>query len=88
MIDNLCKAFLFLDSPHVDNHQSLKTLQETLHQSLCNVSGTLNRTGQLLMTLPLLRQVAIKKISFFNSIRLSGKVVMNKLFLEMLDAKL
>ena len=40
------------------------------------------------MTLPLLRQVAIKAILFFHNVRLSGKIGMHKLFIEMLDAKL
>ncbi|XP_076816263.1 estrogen-related receptor gamma-like [Clavelina lepadiformis] len=81
-------ALVNADSPHVDNHRSLQQLQETLQQSLFDVSVTSLRCGQILMTMPLLRQVAIKAVHFFNGVRESGKVTMHKLFLEMLDAKL
>lgn len=90
--------FRYADSPHVDNHSTLQDLQNTLQQALYDVTMTsmsgvgpvakFQRCGQLLMTLPLLRQVATKAIYFFHSVRQSGKVPMHKLFLEMLDAKL
>nr|CAB3243764.1 ERR estrogen-related receptor [Phallusia mammillata] len=91
-------ALVNSDSPHVDNHSTLQDLQNTLQQALCDVTATsvtgtgpvakYQRCGQLLMTLPLLRQVATKAVYFFHSVRQSGKVAMHKLFLEMLDAKL
>jgi len=72
-------------------------LQNSLQQALCDVTlsssastfpSKFQRCGQLLLTLPLVRQVSLKAVHFFNSVRLSGKVQMRKLFLEMLDAKL
>ena len=80
------------DSPHVEHVSALDKLQDSLYGELCvqcslaPTNGHL-RTGRLMMTLPMLRQIAIKAVAFFQKVRLSGKVAMNKLFLEMLDAK-
>uniref|UniRef100_H2Y1T5 Nuclear receptor n=1 Tax=Ciona intestinalis TaxID=7719 RepID=H2Y1T5_CIOIN len=91
-------ALVNSDSLHVENHQTLRQLQDTLLQTLSdtvqstpsNTATTFafQRCGQLLLTLPLLRLAAVKAVHFFNTVRQSGKVVLHKLFLEMLDAKL
>uniref|UniRef100_A0A8C9QAA0 Estrogen related receptor beta n=1 Tax=Spermophilus dauricus TaxID=99837 RepID=A0A8C9QAA0_SPEDA len=64
------------DSMYIEDLEAVQKLQDLLHED-----------GQLLLTLPLLRQTAAKAVQHFYSVKLQGKVPMHKLFLEMLEAK-
>lgn len=63
-------------------------LQEALHEyDITHHRDEPRRAGQLLLTLPLLRQTASKVVLHFHGVRAQGTVPMHKLFLEMLEAK-
>lgn len=81
------------DSPHVENQEDLAKLQDSLQEALseqCTLHypSDAKRCSRLLMSLPLLRQVAMKAVAFFHAVRQRGNITMRKLFLEMLDAKI
>ncbi|XP_067129553.1 steroid hormone receptor ERR1-like isoform X1 [Centruroides vittatus] len=74
------------DSATVRNlrHTILVGLQECV--SVLRSTGSLQHMGQLLLCLPLLRQLDIRVRQFWNNVRREGKVAMNKLFVEMLES--
>lgn len=80
------------DSMYIEDLEAVQKLQDLLHEALQDYElsqrhAEPRRTGQLLLTLPLLRQTAAKAVQHFYSVKLQGKVPMHKLFLEMLEAK-
>ncbi|XP_039262946.2 estrogen-related receptor gamma-like isoform X1 [Styela clava] len=86
-------ALVNSDSPHVEDQVGLSKLQDTLQDALneqCLLHHPTDgkRFSRLIMCLPLLRQTSMKAVSFFHGVRQRGGVVMRKLFLEMLDAKM
>nr|ABO42264.1 estrogen-related receptor isoform-2 [Halocynthia roretzi] len=86
-------ALVNSDSPHVENQEDLAKLQDSLQEALseqCTLHypSDAKRCSRLLMSLPLLRQVAMKAVAFFHAVRQRGNITMRKLFLEMLDAKI
>lgn len=87
-----CLFSLTPDSMHIEDMDAVQKLQDLLHEALQDYELSQRneeprRAGKLLLTLPLLRQTAAKAVQHFYSIKLQGKVPMNKLFLEMLEAK-
>ncbi|XP_071970327.1 steroid hormone receptor ERR2 [Engystomops pustulosus] len=80
------------DSLHIEDVQSVRSLQDSLQEALHEYNTNYHRdeprrAGQLLLTLPLLRQTASKVLLHFHGLRAQGMVPMHKLFLEMLEAK-
>ncbi|XP_063803491.1 steroid hormone receptor ERR2 [Pseudophryne corroboree] len=80
------------DSVNIEDVQSVQNLQDLLQEALTEYESSHHRdeprrTGQLLLTLPLLRQTASKVVQHFHGVRAQGQVPMHKLFLEMLEAK-
>ncbi|XP_056410775.1 estrogen-related receptor gamma-like [Hyla sarda] len=80
------------DSLHIEDVRSVQSLQDLLQEALQEYDITHHRdeprrAGQLLLTLPLLRQTAGKVVLHFHGVRARGTVPMHKLFLEMLEAK-
>nr|XP_061796028.1 estrogen-related receptor gamma-like isoform X3 [Nerophis lumbriciformis] len=80
------------DSMHIEDVDAVQKLQDVLHEALQDYEASQHqedprRTGKLLMTLPLLRQISTKAVQHFYSIKQDGKVPMHKLFLELLEAK-
>ncbi|KAM4012911.1 steroid hormone receptor ERR2 [Anomaloglossus baeobatrachus] len=80
------------DSLYIEDAQSVQRLQDLLQAALQEYDVTHHqdeprRAGQLLLTLPLLRQTSSKVVLHFNGVRAQGAVPMHKLFLEMLEAK-
>ncbi|XP_073443693.1 steroid hormone receptor ERR2 [Dendrobates tinctorius] len=80
------------DSLHIEDAQSVQRLQDLLQAALHEHDATHHqdeprRAGQLLLTLPLLRQTSSKVVLHFHGVRAQGAVPMHKLFLEMLEAK-
>ncbi|XP_061089644.1 estrogen-related receptor gamma-like [Conger conger] len=79
------------DSVYIEDVEAIQRLRDILHQALLELEGQRRpedpqRTGQLLLTLPLLRQTASRALSTFYGIKTRGGVPMHKLFLEMLEA--
>ena len=66
----------------------IQRLQCTLKQALSNGDRAMPRCCDLLLCLPALRSVSLKAVSFFNEIRQTGNIIMQKLFHEMLDHQL
>ncbi|KAG8448963.1 hypothetical protein GDO86_015871 [Hymenochirus boettgeri] len=80
------------DAVHIEDVQSVQMLQDALQEALQEYESSQHweeprRAGQLLLTLPLLRQTASKVVQHFHEVRLQGRVPMHKLFIEMLEAK-
>ncbi|KAE8586061.1 hypothetical protein XENTR_v10021537 [Xenopus tropicalis] len=80
------------DAVHIEDIQSIQKLQDVLQEALQEHESSQHweepqRAGQLLLTLPLLRQTASRVVQHFHAIRAQGRVPMHKLFLEMLEAK-
>ncbi|XP_068108299.1 steroid hormone receptor ERR2-like [Hyperolius riggenbachi] len=80
------------DSAQIEDAQSVQDLQDLLQEALHEYEMSHHpneprRGGQLLLTLPLLRQTASKVLHHFHSVRIQSTVPMHKLFLEMLEAK-
>ncbi|KAG9481700.1 steroid hormone receptor ERR2 isoform X2 [Eleutherodactylus coqui] len=80
------------DSLHVEDVKGVRSLQDLLQEALHEYDISHHRdeprrAGQLLLTLPLLRQTASKVVLHFHGVRAQGTVPMHKLFLEMLEAK-
>ncbi|XP_006884722.1 PREDICTED: steroid hormone receptor ERR2 isoform X1 [Elephantulus edwardii] len=80
------------DPTQIEDLESVQKLQDLLHEALQDYELSQHheepqRTGKLLLTLPLLRQTAAKAVQHFRNVKLQGKVPMHKLFLEMLEAK-
>ncbi|XP_051005575.1 steroid hormone receptor ERR2 isoform X1 [Acomys russatus] len=80
------------DSMYIEDLEAVQKLQDLIHEGLQDYELTQHheepqRTGKLLLTLPLLRQTAAKALQQFHTVKLQGKVTMHKLFLEMLEAK-
>uniref|UniRef100_T1IPY4 Estrogen-related receptor n=1 Tax=Strigamia maritima TaxID=126957 RepID=T1IPY4_STRMM len=79
---------------HVGNTEALKKLRETLLAGLIEVVSVLRpnnpqlHLGNLLLCLPILRQVDTIMRRFWSNVRRDGKVPMNKLFIEMLESHL
>uniref|UniRef100_A0A8C5WFN3 Estrogen related receptor beta n=1 Tax=Leptobrachium leishanense TaxID=445787 RepID=A0A8C5WFN3_9ANUR len=81
------------DSLHIEDVQRVQSLQDRLQEALQDYESShhaneSHRAGQLLLTLPLLRQTAMRMVQHFHAVRAQGRVPMHKLFLEMLDARL
>ncbi|KAG5853081.1 hypothetical protein ANANG_G00069330 [Anguilla anguilla] len=79
------------DSVYIEDVEAVQKLRDILHQALLELEGQRRpedpqRAGQLLLTLPLLRQTAARALSTFYGIKTRGGVPMHKLFLEMLEA--
>ncbi|XP_063295720.1 steroid hormone receptor ERR2 [Pelobates fuscus] len=80
------------DSAHIEDVQRVQNLQDCLQEALQDYeniqhANESHRAGQLLLTLPLLRQTSMRAVQHFHAVRAQGRVPMHKLFLEMLDAK-
>ncbi|XP_075136765.1 steroid hormone receptor ERR2 isoform X2 [Leptodactylus fuscus] len=80
------------DSLNIQDVRSVRSLQDLLQGALQEYDINYHqdeprRAGQLLLTLPLLRQTASKVLLHFHGVRAQGTVPMHKLFLEMLEAK-
>ncbi|XP_044129501.1 steroid hormone receptor ERR2 [Bufo gargarizans] len=80
------------DLLRIEDVQSVQRLQDLLQDALHDYDSNQyreepRRAGQLLLTLPLLRQTASKVVLHFHRARAQGTVSMHKLFLEMLEAK-
>lgn len=89
---SLTRSLVPPDSMYIEDLEAVQKLQDLLHEALQDYElsqrhAEPRRTGQLLLTLPLLRQTAAKAVQHFYSVKLQGKVPMHKLFLEMLEAK-
>jgi estrogen-related receptor ERR len=89
----LLKALVLVNADtRIEEFSSVKKLRESILSALCNCvsvlrpNNTATHVNSLLMCLPSLRQsdLAIKK--FWLSVHRDGKVTMNKLFVEMLEA--
>ncbi|KAM8920888.1 steroid hormone receptor ERR2 [Pelodytes ibericus] len=81
------------DSAHIEDLPGVQSLQDRLQEALLDYESIQHdneprRTGQLLLTLPLLRQTATRAVQHFHGVRAQGRVPMHKLFLEMLEAKM
>ncbi|XP_034033553.1 steroid hormone receptor ERR1 [Thalassophryne amazonica] len=79
------------DSVYIEDMEAVQKLRDLLHQALLELESQRRpddpqRTGRLLLTLPLLRQTAGRALTTFYSIKTRGGVPMHKLFLEMLEA--
>ncbi|XP_074605251.1 estrogen-related receptor [Brevipalpus obovatus] len=77
----------------LENCQSVMKLRDTLLSALQECVASLHpygyiHLGQLLLVLPLLRQIDSVIRRFWNGIKREGRVQMNKLFLEMLESNL
>ncbi|XP_015792177.1 steroid hormone receptor ERR2 isoform X1 [Tetranychus urticae] len=78
----------------LENSQSVQKLRDTLLIALQECVSALrpynsvHHLSQLLLCLPLLRQIDGITRRFWNGIKIEGRVQMNKLFLEMLEANL
>lgn len=86
----LLKAMVLLNSgsSRAGNYEGVQRLQCTLKQALTSSERSLHRCCDLLLCLPSLRSISLKAVGFFNEIRQSGTVIMQKLFHEMLDHQL
>ncbi|KAJ7990337.1 hypothetical protein DPEC_G00299250 [Dallia pectoralis] len=81
------------DAENLESPEAVQRFQDGLHEALQEYESSrhpaeLHRLGKLLMTLPLLRQTANRAVDTFCRLHLDGRVPMQKLFLEMLDAKI
>ncbi|XP_010890269.2 estrogen-related receptor gamma isoform X1 [Esox lucius] len=81
------------DAENLESTEAVQRFQDGLHEALQEYESSqypaeLHRAGKLLMTLPLLRQTANRAVDTFCRLHLEGRVPMQKLFLEMLDAKI
>ncbi|XP_076872605.1 estrogen-related receptor gamma b isoform X2 [Brachyhypopomus gauderio] len=79
------------DSMHIEDADGVQRLRDCVHEALQDYERARHpddprRAGKLIMTLPLLRQTAVKAIQNFSSIKQGGRVPMHKLFLELLEA--
>lgn len=91
----ILKALLLTNTDvHMDDASALKKLRETLLAGLIDVVSVLRPSnpqlhfGNLLLCLPILRQVDTIVRHYWSTIRQEGKVPMNKLFVEMLESHL
>uniref|UniRef100_A0A673LH89 Estrogen-related receptor gamma-like n=1 Tax=Sinocyclocheilus rhinocerous TaxID=307959 RepID=A0A673LH89_9TELE len=79
------------DAENVEGAEAVQRFQDGLHEALQDYESSqrpseAHRAGRLLMTLPLLRQTALRAVRCFSRLHRDGRVPMHKLFLEMLDA--
>lgn len=91
-LDHTIFCSLFIDI-QLENCQSVMKLRDTLLSALQECVASLHpygyiHLGQLLLVLPLLRQIDSVIRRFWNGIKREGRVQMNKLFLEMLESNL
>lgn len=91
----ILKALLLTNTDvHMDDASALKKLRETLLAGLIDVVSVLRPSnpqlhfGNLLLCLPILRQVDTIVRRYWSTVRQEGKVPMNKLFIEMLESHL
>ncbi|XP_052766916.1 steroid hormone receptor ERR2-like isoform X1 [Mya arenaria] len=68
-----------------------KSIQEKLHESLTDYvksrsNGGLKRVGQLYLLLPAMTHLKLLAKQYWFDVKKSGKIMMHKLFLEMLEA--
>uniref|UniRef100_A0A3Q2ZCQ0 Estrogen-related receptor delta n=1 Tax=Kryptolebias marmoratus TaxID=37003 RepID=A0A3Q2ZCQ0_KRYMA len=84
------KAMALANSDPVDCLDSLQRFQDGLHEALQEYESTRreqNRTGRLLMSLPLLRQTADRAVQALLRMHHQHGIPIHKLLLEMLNAK-
>ena len=68
-----------------------KSLQEKLHEALTDYvksrnGGGLKRVGQLYLLLPAMTHLKLLAKQYWLDVKKTGKIMMHKLFLEMLEA--
>lgn len=75
----------------IENSEAVRTLQDKLQDALLEYvknrySGNLRRVGHLYMLLPSLTHMKLLTKQYWFDIKKDGRVMMHKLFLEMLEA--
>lgn len=75
----------------IENSEAIKALQDRLQDALLEYvknrySGNLRRVGHLYMLLPSLTHMKLLTKQYWFDIKKDGRVMMHKLFLEMLEA--
>ncbi|XP_053330303.1 steroid hormone receptor ERR2 [Spea bombifrons] len=80
------------DSALIQDVQSVQSLQDHLQEALQDYETLQHRdeparAGQLLLTLPLLRQTSMRAVQYFLGVRAEGRVPIHRLLHEMLEAK-
>lgn len=87
----LIQCFLIFTDVMTENAEAVRSLQEKLQDSLLDYvkshnSGSLRRLGQLYLLLPPLTHMKLLARQHWFDIKNDGRVLMHKLFLEMLEA--
>lgn len=87
----MCRlCFMFVDVV-TERSDAGKALQEKLHEALTDYvksrsNGGLKRVGQLYLLLPAMTHLKLLAKQYWSDVKKSGKILMHKLFLEMLEA--
>ena len=83
-------SFAFADIV-IENNEAVRQLQDKLQDALieyvkCRYAGNLRRLGHLYLLLPALNHMKLLAKQYWFDIKKDGRVMMHKLFLEMLEA--
>ena len=83
--------FNYISDVTPDSNGSVKQLQDKFHDTLIEYvktkhTGNMRRLGHLFMLLPHLTHVKLLARQYWFDVKKDGRVIMHKLFLEMLEA--
>lgn len=87
----ITKLFVVFSDVVTERSDAGKSIQEKLHEALTDYvksrsNGGLKRVGQLYLLLPAMTHLKLLAKQYWFDVKKSGRIMMHKLFLEMLEA--